>query len=445
MDRADTIVAIATAAGPAGIGVVRVSGPEVSRVIRGIIGRDLSPRTATLAHFQDAQSYALDQGIAIYFPGPASYTGEDVLELQGHGGPAVLKLVLRRCLELGARPAEPGEFTLRAYLNGKLDLAQAESVADLIHAGSAIAAKGAMRSLTGEFSAKINEFTRLLVELRVRIESTLDFPEEGLDEILRSQTRNTLTNLQAQLEGILKSAEQGRILKDGVRMVLVGRPNVGKSSLMNRLAGEELAIVTDVPGTTRDSLHHEWVIEGIPVHLSDTAGLRQSVDQVEKLGIERAWRETKLADVGLIVMDSAAGITLEDRKIIAELPKELKLIIIFNKIDITGEKPQILRGDAGIEVKVSAKTGAGLDDLRETILQTIGWNRSEEVHFLGRERHLDALRHAARSVTMAVNQSALDLLAEELRLAQNALSTITGEFSSEDLLGEIFARFCIGK
>lgn len=445
MGRADTVVAIATATGPAGIGVVRVSGPEVSRVIRGIIGRDLTPRMATLTRFQDAQGHALDQGIAIFFPAPASYTGEDVLELQGHGGPAVLKLVLRRCLELGARPAEPGEFTLRAYLNGKLDLAQAESVADLIHAGSATAAKGAMRSLTGEFSQKINEFTRLLVELRVRIESTLDFPEEGLDEILRNQTRNTLISLQAQLDGILKSAEQGRLLKDGVRLVLVGRPNVGKSSLMNRLAGEDLAIVTDVPGTTRDSVHHEWVIEGIPVFLSDTAGLRQSVDPVEKLGIERAWRETSLADVGLMVMDSAAGITLEDRKIIAELPKELKLIFIFNKIDITGEKPGTFCGNAGMEVKVSAKTGAGLDDLRQTILQTIGWNRSEEVHFLGRERHLDALRRAARSVTMALNQTDLDLLAEELRLAQNALSTITGEFSSEDLLGEIFARFCIGK
>ncbi|MEQ1879442.1 MAG: tRNA uridine-5-carboxymethylaminomethyl(34) synthesis GTPase MnmE [Burkholderiales bacterium] len=445
MLHADTIAAVSTAAGPAGIGVVRVSGPDVRKIIGALTGRDLPPRLAVLCEFNDAGDQALDRGIALFFPGPNSYTGEDLLELQGHGGPAVLKLVLRRCFELGARPAQPGEFTQRAFLNGKLDLAQAEGVADLINAGSEAAARGAMRSLSGEFSEKIRGLVKLLVALRVHIEASIDFPEEGLDPSLSHKTSQRIEILRAQLAKIIDSAEQGRLLRDGVRIVLIGRPNVGKSSLMNRLAQEDVSIVSEIPGTTRDLLRHDLIIEGIPIHLADTAGLRDSADPVEKIGIARAWQEANLADLAIIVMEYGRGETSEDKELIARLPKNLRLLRIFNKIDLSSEQPGITEGGETPKVKLSAKTGDGMDLAKKILLQMIGWRPLEETQLLARERHVAALKQANKALTNALALSELDLIAEELRVAQNSLARVTGEFSSEDLLGEIFSSFCIGK
>jgi tRNA modification GTPase len=445
MLHADTIAAVSTAAGAAGIGVVRVSGPEVRKIFGALTGRDLPPRLAVLCDFKDAGHQALDRGIALFFPGPKSYTGEDLLELQGHGGPAVLKLVLRRCFELGARPAQPGEFTQRAFLNGKLDLAQAEGVADLINAGSEAAARGAMRSLAGEFSEKIRGLVKLLVELRVHIEASIDFPEDGLDPTLSRRTSQRIEILRSQLAKIIDSAEQGRLLRDGVRIVLIGRPNVGKSSLMNRLAREDVSIVTEIPGTTRDLLRHDLIIEGVPIHLVDTAGLRDSADPVERIGIARAWQETNLADLAIIVMEYGPGETSEDKELIAKLPKNLRLLRIFNKIDLSSAKPEISEDGETPKVNLSAKTGEGMDLARQILLQLIGWRSSEETQILARERHLTALKQAHKALSNALALAEFDLIAEELRLAQNSLARVTGEFSSEDLLGEIFSSFCIGK
>lgn len=446
MSRADTIAAVATAPGRAGIGVVRVSGPAVRAVIAGILGRAPEPRAATLCDFRDATNRTLDRGLALFFPAPHSYTGEDVLELHGHGGPAVLQLVLRRCLDLGARLAQPGEFTRRAFLNDKLDLAQAESVADLIDASSEAAARGAMRSLAGEFSARTGHLVSALIELRALVEATLDFPDEEIDFLERADAFNRLARLRAELGAVQVAAEQGRILREGARCVLIGQPNVGKSSLLNRLAGDEVAIVTAIPGTTRDPLRHELVIEGVPVHVIDTAGLRDSEEPVERIGIERAWREIVQADVALLVVDVTHGIADADRAILAKLPKEVKNIFIFNKIDITGESPSTLELEGRVEIRVSAKSGAGLDLLRASILQAVGWRPAEEAQFMARERHLRALGQADAALARAAGQTkAIELFAEELRLAQRALGEITGQFSADELLGEIFSRFCIGK
>lgn len=446
MPPADTIAAVATAPGRASIGVVRVSGPAVRAIVAGILGRMPAPRAATLCDFRAANGETLDRGLALFFPAPHSYTGEDVLELHGHGGPAVLQLMLRRCLDLGARPAQPGEFTRRAFLNDKLDLAQAESVADLIDASSEAAARGAMRSLAGEFSARINHLAGELIELRALVEATLDFPEEEIDYLERGDAFKRLARLREELREVQLAAEQGRILREGARCVLIGQPNVGKSSLLNRLAGDEVAIVTEIPGTTRDPLRHELVIEGVPVHVIDTAGLRESVEPVEKIGIERAWREIGQADVALLVVDVTRGIAEADRTILEKLPKNVKNIFVFNKIDLSGDPSSALERDGRLEIRVSAKSGAGIELLRASILQSVGWRPAEEAQFMARERHLRALQQADAALGRAARQSkAIELFAEELRLAQNALGEITGQFSADDLLGEIFSRFCIGK
>lgn len=446
MRLADTIAAIATAPGRAGIGIVRVSGPAVCTIAAAILGRALQPRVATLCDFLETESRILDRGIAISYSAPHSYTGEDVLELQGHGGLAVLQLVLRRCLDLGARPAQPGEFTQRAFLNDKLDLAQAESVADLIDASSEAAARGAMRSLAGEFSGRVGQLNGALIELRTLVEATLDFPEEEIDFLERASFLEKLDRLREGVRTLLTEAEQGRILRDGAKVVLIGEPNVGKSSLLNRLAEEEVAIVTEIPGTTRDPLRYELAIEGVPVHVIDTAGLRDATDAVEKIGIQRAWREIHQADLALLIVDATVGITDAALKILSELPDSLKKIIIFNKIDILEHAPAEVQTRNRIEIWLSAKTGDGLDLLRTAVLRGIGWQPTEEGTFSARERHLQALREVGASLSRAVNEpSSLELMAEELRLAQQAFANITGKFSADDLLGEIFSRFCIGK
>jgi tRNA modification GTPase len=446
MPRAETIAAVATAPGRAGIGVVRVSGPAVRDIIAGILRRAPEPRTATLCDFRDATSRTLDRGLALFFPAPHSYTGEDVLELQGHGGAAVLQLVLRRCFDLGARPAQPGEFTRRAFLNDKLDLAQAESVADLIDASSEAAARGAMRSLAGEFSARIGNLVSALIELRALVEATLDFPDEEIDFLERSDAFKRLARLRVELGEVRHAAVQGRILREGARCVLIGQPNVGKSSLLNRLAGDEVAIVTEIPGTTRDALRHELVFDGVPVHVIDTAGLRESEEPVETIGIERAWREIGQADVALLLVDVTRGMADADRAILANLPEKVKTIFVFNKIDLSGESPSERELEGQVEIRLSAKTGAGLELLRAKILQVVGWRPAEEAQFMARERHLRALQEADAALARATGETkAIELFAEELRLAQQALGQITGQFSADDLLGEIFSRFCIGK
>lgn len=446
MRHADTIAAIATAPGRAGIGVIRVSGPAVRDIASAVLDRVLPARVATLCDFLEAESGILDRGIAIFYPAPHSYTGEDVLELQGHGGLAVLQLILRRCLDLGARAAQPGEFTQRAFLNDKLDLAQAESVADLIDASSEAAARGAMRSLAGEFSGRVGQLNGALIELRALVEATLDFPEEDIDFLERTGVLEKLGRLQEGVAALLAVAEQGRILRDGAKVVLIGQPNVGKSSLLNRLAEEEVAIVTEIPGTTRDPLRFELAIEGVPVHVIDTAGLRDATDAVEKIGIQRAWREIHQADLALLIVDATVGITDAALKILMELPESLKKIIVFNKIDLLKREPAEVQAMSRIEIWLSAKTGDGLNLLRTALLRSIGWQPTEEGIFSARERHLQALRKAEASLMRAANEaSSLELMAEELRLAQRAFANITGEFSADDLLGEIFSRFCIGK
>ena len=445
MRHADTIAAIATSPGRAGIGVVRISGPAVRSISAAVLGRSLQPRVATLCDFLEADCAILDRGIAIFYAAPQSYTGEDVLELQGHGGLAVLQLVLRRCLDLGARPAQPGEFTQRAFLNDKLDLAQAESVADLIDASSEAAARGAMRSLTGEFSGRVGQLNDALIELRSLVEATLDFPDEEIDFLERSGAMEKLARLREGVATLLAVAEQGKILRDGAKVVLIGQPNVGKSSLLNRLAEEEVAIVTEIPGTTRDPLRHELAIEGVPLHVVDTAGLRLATDAVEKIGVQRAWREIQHADLALLIMDATVGLTEADLQILAELPENLERVLIFNKIDILERVPKDIQAGNGTEIWLSAKTGQGFDLLRTALLRSIGWQSTQEGVFVARERHLQALREASDSLSQASESGSLELIAEELRLAQQAFANITGKVSADDLLGEIFSRFCIGK
>ncbi|MEO1766537.1 tRNA uridine-5-carboxymethylaminomethyl(34) synthesis GTPase MnmE [Thiobacter aerophilum] len=442
MGPSDTIAAVATPPGRGGIGVVRVSGPDVRRIAAAILGRLPSPRHATLADFRGAAGEALDRGIALFFPAPHSFTGEDVLELQGHGGPAVLQLVLERCLALGARLAEPGEFTRRAYLNDKLDLAQAEAVADLIDAASTQAARSALRSLRGDFSREIQALVEGLIELRMLVEASLDFPEEQIDFLSAAHAREKLGELQARLATVQTRARQGSLLREGLQVVLVGRPNVGKSSLLNRLAGEEVAIVTPLAGTTRDTLREEIHVEGIPLHIIDTAGLREASDEVERLGIARTWAAVEKADLALVVIDAAQGLAPEDAAILARLPPGLTVLRVFNKIDLTQDVPHVEPNG----VYLSAKTGAGLDLLRQRLLELAGWQQTGEGIYMARTRHLNALAQARTHLEAAQrNWEALELLAEELKLAQNQLATITGEFTPDDLLGEIFSRFCIGK
>lgn len=443
----DTIAAIATAAGRAGIGVIRLSGRRLSVVAEQITGCKLVPRHASLCEFIDAQGAAIDQGLALYFPAPHSYTGEDMLELQGHGGPVVLQLLLKRCLELGARVAEPGEFTRRAFVNDKLDLAQAESVVDLIDATTAEAARCAVRSLRGRFSDRIHALTRALIELRALIEASLDFPEEEIDFLKQADVDGRLKLAQQQLDSVLDASRQGSLLREGIRIVLTGQPNVGKSSLLNQLAGEDLAIVTDIPGTTRDAIRQTIDLGGVPAHIIDTAGLRDSVDPVEKIGIARTWEAIEKADLVLLIIDARRGETPDDSAILARLPPQLPCLRVMNKVDlITHRRPARETAEATPRVWLSAKTGAGIRLLRESLLEAVGWQGSGEGVFMARARHLQALNQAHENLQSAASLSKHpELFAEELRLAQEALSSITGEFTADDLLGEIFSRFCIGK
>ncbi len=441
----DVIAAVGTAQGRAGIGIVRVSGKKLDQFASHLLGGVPAPRLAVRATFHGAAGEPIDDGIALFFPAPASYTGEDVLELQGHGGPVVLHMVLRRCLELGARLAEPGEFTRRAFLNDKLDLAQAEGVADLIDAATEAAARCALRSLRGEFSEVIGNLARRLVELRTLVEATLDFPEEEIDQVDREDARGRLRHLQEEVGRSLARGRQGSVLRSGLQVVLAGQPNVGKSSLLNRLAGEDLAIVTEIPGTTRDAVRQTVQIEGVPVNIIDTAGLRDAADKVEAIGIARTWEVIGHADALLLVVDARTGVTAADRSIVDRLPGKLKRVTVFNKIDLSGDAPHAEESAPGWHIHVSARTGEGLDALRCALLTLAGWQSGEDV-FMARERHLVSLERVAQALERA-GQTMLqsELFAEELRLAHRELGSITGEFSADDLLGQIFARFCIGK
>lgn len=442
----DTIAAIATAPGRGGIGVVRVSGAALAPFARALTGRLPEPRHAGFARFVDAGGKPIDEGILIYFPAPHSFTGEDVIELQGHGGPVVLQLVLARCLELGARLAEPGEFSRRAFLNGKMDLAQAEAVADLIEASTVAAARSAVRSLSGAFSDEMHRLTDALIDLRMLVEATLDFPDEDVEFLENARALERLDAIRVKLEGVLERARQGALLRSGMNVVLVGQPNVGKSSLLNCLAGDERAIVTDIAGTTRDAVRETIAIEGIPIHVIDTAGLRETADPVERLGVERTWREIARADVILRIVDARVGPQPGDEAIDAALPEGVERITIFNKIDLCGLEPARLQRDDGVAIHLSAQLTLGVDLLRSELLRVAGWHAHGDDVVLARERHLVALREALTHVVAARSQcGALELFAEELRLAQVCIGEITGEFSSDDLLGVIFSRFCIGK
>ncbi|AOB33266.1 tRNA modification GTPase TrmE [Bordetella sp. H567] len=463
------IAAIATAPGRGGVGIVRVSGASLSILVRRLFQGELIARHAHLLPFQTAEGEVLDEGIALFFPGPHSYTGEDVLELQGHGGPAVLRRVLQLCLdagrEMGLRIAEPGEFTQRAFLNGRIDLAQAEAVADLIEATSEAAARGAMASLSGVFSRQVNALADRIVHLRMLVEATLDFPEEEIDFLEKYQARPTLEALSTDLRRIIAQTRQGVILREGLHVVLAGRPNVGKSSLLNALAGDEIAIVTPIAGTTRDKVVQEIHLDGIPLHIVDTAGLRETDDPVEQIGIARTWQEIERADVILHLQDATAeGEEALDAGIAARLPPGTPVMKVVNKIDlVAADDARVADNKARIAARnadatapdnavlhISARTGTGLDALRKALLDIAGWNPGAESPWLARERHLRALQQAEEHLAIAATHAAqddrvLDLFAEELRLAHESLSSITGEFTSDDLLGEIFSRFCIGK
>ena len=445
MPNVETIAAIATAAGRAGIGVVRVSGSNLALFAQSLVGKLPAPRLATLAGFKDGQGKLIDQGIALYFPAPASYTGEDVLELHGHGGDAVLRSLLQRCLELGARMAEPGEFTQRAFLNDKLDLAQAEAVADLIDAATAEAAKSAARSLSGEFSAHIHSLVKELIDLRMLVEASLDFPEEDIDFLEAANAHGRLDAIEEKLKLVFSASKQGSLLRSGIQVAIIGRPNAGKSSLLNQLAGEQLAIVTDIPGTTRDPVRAPIQIEGVPLHIIDTAGLHDTTDLIERLGVERSWASAEQASIVLHVIDATLGVTAEDRAIRQRLANRM-VIEVFNKIDLIGAPEEVAADASQTCVFISAKTGQHIDALKAALLRSAGWQPSGEGVFAARERHMRALTHAQTHLqTARQRRTQLELLAEELRQAQQALSTITGEFTADDLLGEIFSRFCIGK
>ena len=441
----DAIAAIATPPGRGGIGVVRVSGEQLVGMLRGLVDKDIPPRRAVLADFRDAGGAFIDQGLALYFPAPHSYTGEDVIELQAHGGPAVMQLLLRRCLELGARLAEPGEFTKRAFLNDKLDLAQAESVADLIDASTAVAARCAARSLQGDFSRRIRAMVETLIGLRMLVEATLDFPEDDTPYLEEAKLGAQLDGVCAELAQILARSRQGTLLRTGIHVVIAGEPNVGKSSLLNRLAGDDVAIVSEIPGTTRDAIRQHISIRGVPVNVIDTAGLRESSDPIENIGISRAWDQISKADVVLWVSDLTCGDTDRmDESVLAQIDQRVRRLRVRNKADLLDTRA-IAAADAGIVV--SAKTGQGIDALQNAILVAGGWTASEaEDTFFARERHVEALDRAARHLSRAQTVAAApELLAEELRLAQRELDAITGEFTSDDLLGRIFSSFCIGK
>ena len=467
----DPIAAIATAPGRGAVGIVRVSGKGLGVLVEAVCGRTLRPREATYLPFRDAVGQPIDQGLALFFPAPHSYTGEDVLELQAHGGPVVLQLLLARCLEAGAqahpatgqpalpglRVAQPGEFTERAFLNDKIDLAQAEAIADLIDASTTAAARSANRSLTGAFSHEIHALRDALIHLRMLVEATLDFPEEEIDFLRKADARGQLSNLKQTLSQVMQRARQGALLREGIKVVIAGQPNAGKSSLLNALAGAELAIVTPIAGTTRDKVQQTIQIEGVPLHIIDTAGLRDSDDEVERIGIARAWDEIAGADAVLFLhdlarrdaMDYRAADAVIESTLAEKLPSSVPVIDVWNKVDcVPGAAQPASAGRAAVHL--SARTGEGLDALRRILLEVAGWQSAPEGVYIARARHVQALRTVQQHLEEAAAQldalgPALDLLAEELRLAQNALSSITGEFSSDDLLGVIFSSFCIGK
>ena len=450
----DPIVAIATAPGRGGIGIVRLSGSDLAPVMHGVLAQTvLQPRHATFTKFLDATGSAIDEGIALFYPAPNSYTGESVLELQGHGGPVVLRLLLARCLDagraIGLRLAEPGEFTRRAFLNDRLDLAQAEAVADLIDASTEAAARSAARSLIGEFSQAVQALAESVIELRTLVEATLDFPEEEIDFLEASDARGRLATIRAQLDDVLLRSRQGALLREGLHVVLVGSPNVGKSSLLNALAGSDVAIVTAIPGTTRDRIAQNIQVGGIPLAVIDTAGLRATADEVEALGIARTLDAVAQADVVLHIVDATHPAADEDvlQQVQARTGRGVPVVTVENKIDLTGAPAQA----NAQRVLLSAKTGAGLDGLRAELLRIAGWSETTgESVFLARERHLQALQAARGHLEVAQEHAAqsdrqLELFAEELRLAAQRLGEITGEFTADDLLGRIFSRFCIGK
>ena len=452
-----TIAAIATPPGRGGIGIIRISGAVLDRWIEGIVAKRLEPRVATPVTFHDAQGAALDVGLALFFPAPNSFTGESVLELHGHGSPAALRLVLARCVEIGARIAEPGEFTKRAFLNGKLDLAQAEAVADLIDAATSTAARAAMKSLTGEFSRNVHAIVAAVTELRMYTEATLDFPEEDVDFLRAHDAAGRVDAIRNNLAQLLARAKSGAFLRDGLSVVLIGRPNVGKSSLLNRLVRDQAAIVTAIAGTTRDPIERRVELAGIPLNVVDTAGLRETRDEVEKLGIGRTWAVVDRSDVAFLIVDArevSETLDAKDAALLARLPKSLPCIVVHNKADLAGIVPHVeTRSVSDIALRhvwLSALTGAGVDLLEQEVLAIIGAQSATEDAFLARARHVVALNDAARHLSVAAAHIAapappLELFAEELREAQQALGAITGEFTADDLLGVIFSRFCIGK
>ena len=447
-DAGDTIAAVATPPGRGGVGIVRVSGPASAAIAAGLLGACPQPRTAVLRPFRGAGGETLDLGLALYFPAPASFTGEDVLELHGHGGPVVLDRVLARTLQLGARLARPGEFSERAFLNGKLDLAQAEAIADLIASGSEAAARSALRSLQGAFSARVDVLVEAVTRLRTYVEAAIDFPDEEVDFLSDGHVALGLAELAGELDAVHAAAERGRRLHDGLTVVIAGPPNAGKSSLLNRFAGQDSAIVTDIPGTTRDLLREYVQLDGLPLHLVDTAGLREGSDAVEREGIRRAHVALGQADHALLVLDDGAPDPGAERALRAALPAGLPVTVVRNKVDLSGRAPGRLDGPDGPEVALSLKSGEGFDALREHLKEVSGYSGASEGDFMARRRHLDALAHAADALGRAREQLADgsgELVAEELRLVQEALGEITGAVTSDDLLGRIFADFCIGK
>lgn len=454
MHSTDTIVAQATPPGRGGVGILRVSGPKAALVAQTVLGKLPKPRYADYLPFRNDDNSVLDQGIALFFPNPNSFTGEDVLELQGHGGPIILDLLLKRILQIpGVRIANPGEFSERAFLNDKLDLAQAEAIADLIDASSEQAARSAINSLQGAFSSHINEMVESLTHLRIYVEAAIDFPDEEIDFLSDGIIEGKLNAVIAELDDVRAQARQGSLLREGMKVVIAGRPNAGKSSLLNALAGREAAIVTDIAGTTRDVLREHIHIDGMPLHIIDTAGLREASDEVERIGIERAWKEIEQADRVLFMVDSTTtdATTPEDiwPEFMARLPNTLPVTVIRNKSDLTGENVEITAQGNYPMIRLSARDGMGIELLRSHLKEAMGFNSNTEGGFLARRRHLQALNTAAEHLQQGHEQLVYaksgELLAEELRLAQQALSEITGEFTSDDLLGRIFSSFCIGK
>jgi len=453
MPSPSTIAALATAPGRGGVGIIRLSGPKSLSIAEKIIRQTPKPRFAHYLPFYGENDQLLDSGIALYFPNPNSFTGEDVIELQGHGGPVVMDMLLQRVFSLGAEPAKPGEFSERAFLNDKLDLAQAEAIADLIDASSEQAARSALRSLQGEFSQMIHAQVEALIQLRIYVEAAIDFPEEEIDFLSDGKVEADTKTIYADLQQILKKAEQGCLMREGMSVAIAGQPNAGKSSLLNALSGKESAIVTDIAGTTRDVLKEEINIDGMPLHIIDTAGLRDSDCEVEKIGIQRAWDVIENADQILMVIDENEAdneTSLQiNQQLLKQFPEAIDITMIHNKIDQAGKNPQIIEGEHRTEIYLSAKENQGTDLLKEHLKKCMGYQSAGEGTFMARRRHLEAIQQAIQSVAKGLSQlqeyAAGELLAEELRQAQNSLSEITGEFSSDDLLGRIFTSFCIGK